>query len=128
MTQRWIALALLTCLTTAGFAATCPTVAAIKQQKATGWLAYDSDDGSLLPEKRSRQIRRGISEFALAEWNEKSNSIHCYYRDRNGSDLDAYFAKSHLMPAKTNRYWYTVSGLMQCAAGEQACEFVTGRA
>lgn len=128
MTRRWTTLVLLACLTTTGFAATCPTVAAIKQQKAQGWLAYDSDDGSLLPAKRSEHIRHGIREFALAEWNEKSNTIHCYYRDRNGSDLDAYFAKSHLMPAKANPYWYTVSGLMQCAAGEKACEFVTGRA
>lgn len=116
-------LLLLTLLAQTSFAATCPTVGALKNNLATGWLAYDSDDGHLLAPKRDQQIRSTISEFALAEWSQKRQSIHCYYRDKNGSDLDAYFAKSHFTPANANHYWYSVSGYLQCAAGTQQCEF-----
>lgn len=113
----------LSLLAEACLAATCPTVNALKSNQATGWLAYDSDDGHLLTEKRDQTIRHNISEFALAEWSQKRQSIHCYYRDKNGSDLDVYFAKSHFTPANANHYWYNVSGYLQCAAGEQQCEF-----
>ena len=59
-------LLLLTLLAQTSFAATCPTVGALKSNLATGWLAYDSDDGHLLAPKRDQQIRSTISEFALA--------------------------------------------------------------
>lgn len=104
-------------------AATCPGVSDLKNHKATGWLAYDSDDGKLLPPSRDKKIRTSIAEFALAEWSQKRNTIHCYYRDKNGSDLDAYFAKSHFTPAKANSFWYSVSGYLECAAGAERCEF-----
>lgn len=123
MPKLSVTLVLLGLLAQASFAATCPTVNTLKSNQATGWLAYDSDDGHLLTEKRDQQIRHTISEFALAEWSQKRQSIHCYYRDKNGSDLDVYFAKSHFTPANANHYWYSVSGYLQCAAGADRCEF-----
>lgn len=111
-----------------GWAATCPRVSDIKANHASGWLAYDSDDGKLLSATRNKKLRASISDFALAEWSQKRNTIHCYYRDKNGSDLDAYFAKSHFTPVKANHYWYTVSGYLECAAGAEQCIFNTQNA
>ncbi len=127
--KRLIITVLLLCTTTElALADTCPPIRSVQQGTAQGWLAYDADNGKLLSKKRDLALRKTIEKFALAEWSEKQNVIHCYYRDKNGSDLDAYFSKSHFLPAKANPYWYSVSGFMQCAAGEKACNFTTERA
>ena len=108
------------------FAEKCPSVKDIKNHHASAWKAYDSDDGTPLPAKREAEFRKSAQEFALAEWtsaDKKTGSIHCYYRDNNGSDLEAYLAKSHFSLNNHKNYWYTVSGHMHCAAGMDKCEF-----
>jgi hypothetical protein len=110
-----------------GFAETCPSVQDIKNQKLpAGWAAYDSEDGTPLPPNRLAQLAAHIEQFALAEWptNKKvANSIHCYYRDAHGSDLEAYFAKDNFKPDNTKHAWYSVSGFMHCAADPDKCSF-----
>lgn len=127
MNRLLITLVLLSTFQTT-LADTCPPIRSVQQGTAQGWLAYDADNGKLLSKKRDLALRKSIEKFALAEWSAKLNAIHCYYRDKNGSDLDAYFSKSHFQPAKANPYWYSVSGFMQCAAGEKACNFTTEHA
>jgi hypothetical protein len=109
------------------FAETCPSVKDIKTQSLTeGWKAYDSDDGQLLPPSRVAQLASHIDQFALAEWADTGRSggvIHCYYRDKHGSDLEAYFSKDNFKPDNTKNMWYQVSGYMHCAAGMDKCSF-----
>lgn len=107
------------------FAETCPSIDAIKKETLTGWKAYDSDDGTLLSAERRAAYIKDIEAFALAEWAGKdrnNGSIRCYYRDHEGSALEAYLAKDNFFPNKTN-YWYQVSGATQCAAGMDKCNF-----
>ena len=108
------------------FAETCPSTADIKHHHLQGWKAYDSTDGTLLSVKRDGSFRKMAEQFALAEWvhgKNKSGSIRCYYRDNNGSDLEAYLAKDNLVPSNLKNYWYQVSGFMDCAASMDKCEF-----
>ncbi len=74
------------------------------------------------------KIKKIIEQFALAEWtnNKKQlGSIHCYYRDKTGSSLEAYFAKENFHPKlDAKNFWYEVSGFMHCAAGMENCEFI----
>jgi hypothetical protein len=105
---------------------TCPTIQDIKSSSLTGWKAYDSDDGTLLSAKRTAQFKKSIEQFALAEWKTNANhqhAIRCYYRDQNGSGLEAYLAKNHFSLAENNPAWYSVSGSMNCAAGMNECHF-----
>ena len=114
-----------------GFAQTCPSVQDIKHALPVGWKAIDSDDGGELSPGREVQFRKLAQEFALVEWidtNHKTGSIHCYYRDKNGSDLEAFLTRDNFIPKNTNDYWYQVSGSMQCAAGMDKCNFETGLA
>lgn len=110
-------------------AETCPSVKDIKSNSLNGWNAFDSDDGTPLSSARETQFKKTIEEFALAEWKDakdKGGSIHCYYRDSTGSNLEAYFAKDNFIPKKiANSFWYEVSGFMHCAAGMDQCEFET---
>ena len=109
-----------------GFAETCPQIKDIKSSTATGWKVYDSEDGTLLSAKRAAQFKKQITQFSLAEWTSEPNpngAIHCYYRDQNGSDLDAYLAKKNFSPENATKIWYQVSGAMQCAAGVEKCIF-----
>ena len=108
------------------YAQTCPTISDIKRNKLVGWNAFDSDDGKPLSKERDKQFKQGVEEFALAEWRKKdakTGAIHCYYRDKTGSDLEAYLAKDHYMPNSAHAYWYEVTGFMHCAAGMDKCEF-----
>jgi len=111
-----------------GFALTCPSVANIKKNTLSGWKAYDSDDASPLSQKREAQFKQNAKEFALAEWtwtgtDKTTGTIHCYYRDNTGSDLEAYLSKGNFSPENSRDYWYDVSGSMHCAAGMEKCEF-----
>ena len=109
------------------YAETCPKVSEIKKSHLTDWKAYDSDDGKPLSSARAEQFNRAVEAFVLAEWSDntqKKGSIHCYYRDKSGSNLEAYLAKENYHPKKlTHHFWYTVSGHMHCAASSKQCEF-----
>lgn len=127
--KKWIMI--LSILTSLGCqlasAETCPSVSAIKNNQAAGWKAYDSDDGTALSPTREAQFKEVVLQFALAEWVNAKNSrgsIHCYYRDKTGSNLEAYLAKDNVKPKiNPKQFWYTVSGYMHCAAGTKSCEF-----
>lgn len=109
------------------FAETCPTVKDIRHNNIAGWKLYDSDDDTLLSTKRENHFKQAAIQFVLAESaKNKANklSIHCFYRDQSGSNLDAYLSKDNFSPKKSNHdFWYQVSGHMHCAAGEKQCEF-----
>jgi hypothetical protein len=105
------------------FAETCPSVQAIKSQHANGWKAYDSDDHTLLAGKRATNFKEHIEQFALAQFVANRHAMRCYYRDKNGSELEAYLQKDNLLPAVGHSYWYQVSGAMHCAAGANQCAF-----
>lgn len=113
--------------THAALANTCPSVADIKQNRITGWVAYDSDDGTPFPATRMKQLRDSIEQFALAEFKAKgpngNSAIHCYYRDKHGSDLEAYYAKENIKPDDKSHVWYKVTGSLHCAAGMDKCAF-----
>jgi hypothetical protein len=129
MIRKFIIIVSITLLSQHCLAETCPSVKDIKSSLASGWKAFDSDDGTPLSFARETQFKNTIEQFALAEWKDmknKSGSIHCYYRDRTGSNLEAYFAKENFVPKKiANSFWYEVSGFMHCAAGMDKCEFET---
>lgn len=124
--DRKIFLALITCtLMPIAFAETCPSVATIKSQHLAGWQAHDSDSGKPLDKRRSADFVKSAEQFILAEWSthsSKGSSIHCFYRDVNGSDLEAYLTKENLVP-QNDKQWYRVSGAMHCAAGNNMCKF-----
>lgn len=109
------------------FAERCPSVSDIKNNKLNGWKAYDSEEGTPLSAAREKQFKNIVEQFALAEWtnNKKQlGSIHCYYRDKTGSSLEAYLAKENFHPRLSSKnFWYEVSGYMHCAAGMERCEF-----
>lgn len=111
--------------TTFAFAETCPSIKTIKSQHLAGWKAYDSDSGKPLDQRRSLDFVKSAEQFILAEWSArgtKGSAIHCFYRDVNGSDLEAYLTKDGLVP-ENNKKWYRVSGAMHCAAGNNMCSF-----
>lgn len=120
------ACAFLLCQTS--FAERCPSVSEIKNNKLQGWKVFDSDDGKPLAAARETQFRQIVEQFALAEWtnNKKQlGSIHCYYRDKTGSSLEAYLAKDNFHPQLDSKnFWYEVSGYMHCAASMENCEFI----
>jgi len=108
------------------FAATCPTITEIKTNTLSDWKIYDSDDGKALSAQRAARFKSEIEEFALAESvidEHKKSMMHCYYRDKNGSNLEAYLAKENLVSSQNTKYWYQVSGAMHCAADVSMCEF-----
>lgn len=119
---------ILLCQTTC--AENCPTVADIKKNNIAGWKILDSDEGTPLSAKRQSQYINGIKEFALAEWTNHGKNvgtIHCYYRDNNGSELEAFLTKDNFVPTNAKNYWYQVSGSMDCAAGSEKCAFSKGQ-
>ena len=105
----------------------CPSVSAIKHLSLRGqWKAYDSDTGVALSQKRLNDVLQAVDQFALAEWVATKNdagTIHCYYRDKHGSNLEAYFSTDHYHPQNLNKNWYQVTGYMHCAAGMEKCLF-----
>jgi len=109
----------------AAFAENCPSIKELQSDKSHKWRAYDSDNDKPLPPLREAKLRKAIAEFVMAEWSQSTNKnmIHCYYHNAHGSPMEAYFAKESAMPAKSSKYWYQVSGMMQCAASAEQCQF-----
>ena len=125
MLKKLICIAL-TIFTTHAFAENCPTVGMIKNGMLNKWQAYDSDDNKPLSPKRLTQFKSNVEQFTLAEWQSKDiahTTMHCYYRDKNGSQLEAYLTKDNMMPINNRQLWYQVSGSMHCAAGMDQCMF-----
>jgi hypothetical protein len=107
-------------------AETCPSAQSIKNHSARNWRAFDSDTGKPLEQARENLFRNEITQFALAEWSGRNNSnIHCYYKNEDGSHLEAYFARTGTSIARPSKYWYEVTGMMRCAAGTEKCKFST---
>lgn len=107
------------------FAASCPSVHDLTSKKYFHWQAYDSDSGRRLTPMREAKLKHDINQFALAEWTSTKDKsvIHCYYKNAHGSSMEAYFAKESVLPLKSSKYWYKVTGMMQCAAGADKCQF-----
>lgn len=126
MSKYFISLLSLSLVCQLAYADTCPSVTAIKQRTTLGWGIYDADDGTRLPPKREADFRNKVEKFIMAEWpnkNNKQGTIHCYYRDHDGSDLEAYLSKNNFVPQNAYKYWYKVTGFLQCAAEESKCQF-----
>lgn len=116
----------LSLVTSIVFADTCPSVTDIKNHAIKGWKVYDSEDGKPLSAQREAEFVRYVDQFALVEWadqTKKSGTIHCFYRDKTGSALEAYLAKDNFSVSSNKSYWYPVSGSMECAAGADKCTF-----
>jgi len=124
---KYIVLLIAIIFTQISYAETCPKVSEIKTTQLLGWTAYDSDDGKELTAPQVKHFKQAIQAFVLAEWSHdpnKAGSIHCYYRDKSGSNLEAYLAKDNYHPKKlAHHFWYPVSGHMHCAASSKQCEF-----
>lgn len=126
MLKQLIGLVSLTLSTQLSFAETCPSVADINKNALHGWQVYDTEESKPLSKNRLLDFNKHAEQFALAEWTDathKTGSIHCYYRDKNGSDLEAYIIKNDFIPKDSQHYWYQVTGYRQCAAGLEKCEF-----
>lgn len=106
------------------WAQTCPSVASIKNDKIKGWVAYDMY-GKTLSTKENIRFKEHALEFALAEVTQHANklAVRCLYRDKSGSNLEAYLAKDNIVADNTKNYWYSVSGSTHCAAGVSLCQF-----
>jgi hypothetical protein len=89
-----------------------------------GWQALDNDDQHSVSNHRYEHFKRFVKEFAMAEW-KQNRSIRCYYRDRNGSNLDTFLVKNNFVPDNTKNSWYDVSNCRECAAGIEKCQFKT---
>lgn len=109
------------------FADICPSVDDIRGQRAIGWTAYDTESNQPLSEERLQQFKQSMVQFTMVEWADTTKdkgTMHCYYRDKDGSDMEAYLSKDNLTPSKmASKYWYQVSGASQCAASMAECEF-----
>jgi hypothetical protein len=120
-------IAILLCFFFVGFtfAETCPSVKTIKSDRAKFWKAYDTDNNKPLSKERAARLRNEITSFSMAESSLTSNrnGVHCYYNNNNGSNLEAYYAQEKVLAIKPSKYWYPVTGQMQCAAGPDKCEF-----
>lgn len=131
MLKRFILMLVMSVFCTAVFADSCPSVNDIKNNTMHGWKAYDSDDDTPLSPQRFAAYSTSLEQFTLAEWKKGSDnktSIHCFYRDHNGSALEAYLAKDNLSPTlgsntSSKDQWYQVSGSLNCAAGSDQCKF-----
>lgn len=104
---------------------TCPTAFDVKHKDLKDWKIYDSDNGILLSKAREKTFKQNADVFVLAEWRRhgKDGAIHCYYRNKTGSVLEAYLAKDHFVPRNLAQVWYQVTGAMHCAAGMNRCQF-----
>jgi hypothetical protein len=127
MHRKLLLLVAMISFSTLCFAESCPDVGTIKQHSLRGWKAYDSDNDKPLPTKRLARFVGAIEQFTLAEWKASKDKLHsvmhCYYRDKNGSQLEAYLTKENLTPTPDREMWYQVSGSMHCAAGMDKCQF-----
>src|SRR3990167_5899720 len=104
---------------------TCPSIQDIQNNNFRSWKLYDSDTHQLLGSKQLSQFKKFAKQFTLVEWHQetKHSLIRCYYRDLNGSEAQAYLAKKDFRPHLVTNTWYTVSGSMHCAAGQNRCVF-----
>lgn len=120
-------LLLITCslFATGANAEHCPSVHDLQTNHTARWKAYDSDSGQPLSVTRAAKLKLAVAHFAMAEWSNAQNKsvIHCYYNDEHGSAMEAFFAKDSTSPLKSSKYWYPVTGMMQCAAGAEKCQF-----
>ena len=107
------------------YAEACPSVKDLQANHAKSWRAFDSDNHKPLSPKREARLKAEITHFSMAEWAvvNKKNGMHCYYTNDNGSNLEAYFAKENILSINTSKYWYPVTGQMQCAASPEKCAF-----
>lgn len=108
------------------FAETCPSIKALKKTALAGWTFYNSTDDKPLSTEREAFIKKQAKQLAVVEWTSqdgKTGSVHCYYMDKDGSHFDAYLAKENLTLSSARRYWYPVTGSMNCAAGISRCQF-----
>jgi len=129
MCKKFITMLILATSSTALLAATCPSVNDIKTQSLSGWKAYDSEDKTPLSKQRLLAFTNNAERFALAEWantNKQSGTIHCYYQDKDGSDLEAYLEKKNVTHPAASSTWYTVTGALNCAASMDQCNFQYG--
>ena len=112
--------------TTLLHAATCPSINNLKQQKLQGWQAYDAVTSKQLSKDRLQKFLQAAENFSLAEAVKVhgKSEIHCFYRDKNGSNMQTYLTKPNFGPTAELPYWYHVSGAMQCAAGRDKCFFI----
>ncbi len=112
-------------LATPSAAEVCPSTQDLQTGKALYWKAFDSDNGKPLNAVREARLKSQIKNFALAEWanSHHKGSMHCYYKNESGSHLEAYFAKESISSIQPSKYWYEVTGMMQCAAGVDKCAF-----
>ena len=104
----------------------CPSVTRIKQNALDGWKIYDSEENKTLSPQRLAKFKASVEKFALAEWSDKNNknsTIHCYYLDKEGSNMEAFLTKDNFHPEHALNNWYEVSGYKQCAAGKSRCKF-----
>lgn len=125
MRARLLLLILVLFLSKVVLADVCPLTKDIQNNHLTGWKLLDSDDDKALSLKRQSSFRKDVDSFAMAEWStsqKDAGKIRCYYRDKNGSSLDAYVTKDHYS-LTGNKYWYEVSGAKECAAGVERCGF-----
>lgn len=114
----------LNCIST--FATNCPSANDIKKNQLQGWKLYDTDDNKPLSIKRASAFKKNVNAFAMAEWTNESNhtgAVQCHYRDKDGSDMEAYLAKPHFNLGQNKQFWYEVNGHMQCAANADHCNF-----
>jgi hypothetical protein len=123
--MRKLILLAVSVITSPAFADSCPSAHELQSNHASRWKAYDSDDGQPLSAARTLKLQHSIAHFAMAEWSHShnKNTIHCYYNNAHGSAMEAYFAKDSASPVKSSKYWYAVTGMMQCAAGADKCQF-----
>jgi beta-xylosidase len=115
----------LSLITTLCYANTCPSVQSLKSPSLTQWHIYDSDDNTPLTANRLVDFKKNVSQFILAEWvnNNHGGTIHCYYRDKDGSDLNAYVTNQQLASISSNHWWYKVTGATDCTASANKCRF-----
>ena len=125
--MRYLIVFLSILIYTNAIADNCPSIEAIKNNRAKNWVAHDSENNKTLSTLRETKLRNDIQQFAIAEWakTNNKNSIHCYYKNNDGSTMEAYFSKENTAIIKPSKYWYQVSGMMHCAAGSKNCEFQT---
>ena len=123
--KKSIAITLSLLITTSAIADNCPNIIDLKSNKTLHWKAYDSDNGKPLSSERETRIKNAIKHFAMAEWTNTHDKsvIHCYYNNEHGSAMETYFAKDSVLPIRPSKYWYKVTGMMQCAAGADKCQF-----
>ena len=126
MHQKLIFTAVILFFCQIAMAGTCPSLTDIKHNRLHGWKAYDSVSHQPLANARIAMLKKYAAQFVLAEWPDsqrKTGAIRCYYRDKEGSDFQAYFSKSNLVPTDLKNDWYQVTGSTDCAANINKCSF-----